>query len=537
MQPNAGSWFRNTVLYQIYPRSFYDSDGDGVGDIRGIIQKLPYLRGEEKSLGIDALWLSPMYPSPMADFGYDVMDYTDIDPLFGTLDDFKELVEKAHLRGIKVLTDFIPNHTSHEHPWFTESKSSRDNPRRDWYVWRDPSPDGGPPNNWLSVFGGSAWEYDEATRQYYLHSFLKEQPDVNWDNAGLREAMRQALKFWLDLGVDGFRLDAVYWMSKDPTFRNDPVNPHYEEGKDDPYNALLHRHSRESKRLYAHLNEIARTLKGYPEKFMIVEASPELFDMDESYLRLYRHIDPSVCAPFNFEGLHLPWKADVFRDFIDDFQARMHPDYVPVYCMGNHDVTRLSRRIGREQARMAIMMQLTLPGLPVIYYGDELGMGGVDVPPELSQDPFGKRVPGKTRDPERTPFQWDVSEHAGFSSATPWLPLGSDHTEHNLEREATHPTSMFNLYRALISLRQKTSALKHGSYRSINTPQGVYGYIRRYAEESMLVLLNFSDESKDIQKEELSGNVLLSTYMDIPVSSPQTIHLRSHEGIIMRLDH
>lgn len=535
MQPSAQSWFRNAILYQIYPRSFYDTDGDGVGDIQGIIRKLSYLKGDTDSLGVDVIWLSPIYPSPMADFGYDVSDYCNIHPLFGDLDDFKELIEKAHLRGIRVFIDFIPNHTSEEHPWFIESKQSKNNPRRDWYVWRDPKPEGGPPNNWLSVFGGSAWEFDESSGQYYLHSFLKEQPDVNWDNAGLRNAMKQALKYWLEFGVDGFRMDAVYWLSKDPAFRNDPVNPEA-ENIEDPYYKLIHKYSRKGPKLTEYMNEIADVLHSYPDKFMVVEASTELPDTTSSYLKLYEHIDPSISAPFNFTGLNTVWKASVFKEFIDAFQGSMRPDYIPVYCMSNHDKPRIVARLGKGAARTAAVMQLTLPGMPVIYYGDEIGMDGVEIPPEAVQDPFGKQVPGMGRDPSRTPFQWNASENAGFTTGSPWLPIQSEYIRRNVESEIRDPESFLSLYRNLIALRKRYSSLQHGSYHPIELSGEVFMYIREYEREKILVALNFSDEKTEIKSKDLSGKVIFSSLKGADERADGRLSVRPHEGVLILLE-
>lgn len=349
-------------MYQIYPRSFYDSNGDGIGDLPGIIEKLDYLAGTPDSLNVNTIWLSPFYPSPMADFGYDISDYCDVDATFGTLDDFKQLVTEAHKRNLKVLIDFVPNHTSDQHPWFVESKKSRDNPKQDWYVWKDPGPDGSLPNNWLSTFGGSAWEFDQARGQYYLHSFLKEQPDLNWDNPEVRNAMKDAVRFWLDLGIDGLRVDAVLYVSKDPEFRDDPLNPNPENWE---YATLLHKHSRRGPKLYVYLHELAETVKSYGDRFMITEAYFDVHGNINNYLDFYNNLDPNVCAPFNFEGIHMDWEAEQFQSLVDAVQGALASSHEPIYCLGNHDQPRIASRIGKPESKAALVMLLTLPGMPL----------------------------------------------------------------------------------------------------------------------------------------------------------------------------
>ncbi|CAN5432232.1 alpha-amylase family glycosyl hydrolase [soil metagenome] len=541
MQPTPTHWFRNTVLYQIYPRSFFDANGDGIGDLRGITQRLRYLNGDDDSLGMGAIWLSPFYPSPMDDFGYDVMDHCNVDPIFGNLDDFTQLLEEAHKRSIKVFIDFIPNHTSYMHTWFQESKSSLDDPRRDWYVWRDPGPDGGPPNNWLGVFGGSAWEFDEATRQYYLHSFLTQQPDLNWENAGVREAIKQIMRFWLDMGVDGFRVDAVYWISKDTKFRNDPPNKDFEASSADPYYQLSHINSKQGPKLYKYMGEMAKVLHSYADRFMIVEAAPDFSDISKSYLDLYRNVDASVSAPFNFEGIFTPWKAEAFRAFIDRYQEGMHPLYVPVYCLGNHDHDRLLTRIGEGPARVAAMLQLSLPGMPVVYYGDELGMASAEIAPEDVRDRFELQQPGKGlgRDPGRMPMQWNGSEHAGFSKNKPWLPVNADYTRKNADAQQLDPNSMLNLYKGLLRLRKSSETLRHGSYESFDAGSNIYCFERRLPDETLFVVLNFSDDDAVAKNSILSGKVLVSTYLDEepPVLNNGELKLRPHEGVILRAEH
>jgi alpha-glucosidase len=490
-------WFRNHVLYQIYPRSFYDANGDGVGDLRGIIEKFDYLAGAEDSLGVGAIWLSPFYPSPMADFGYDVADYCDVDPMFGSLDDFRELLELAHSRGVKVMIDFIPNHSSDEHPWFIEARSSRDNPKRDWYVWRDAKEDGSEPNNWHSIFGGPAWTWDETTRQYYLHTFLSKQPDLNWDNPEVREAMKLQMKFWLDMGVDGFRVDAISGLSKDPDFRDNPPNDHYNPDEHDPTAQFDRLHSQNGPNLYDYLREMADFVGSYPNRFMITEAYPHGGDSTASYLRFYQLVNPAACAPFNFEGINRPWEAGQFKDFIDSFLTQKEPSFNPVFCFGNHDKSRLATRFGRENAAAAAVLLLTLPGMPTMYYGDEIGMTDLAIPPGQVQDPYEKNVPGRGfgRDPERTPLPWNAGEHAGFTTATPWLPVNPNRYHVNIANESADPSSLLSLYRQLMHLRKTSPALQGDIYEPVETPDGMFGFKRISDDETLLILINFTDQA------------------------------------------
>lgn len=529
-------WWHGASVYHIYPRSFYDANGDGVGDLKGIIKKLDYLNGQSDSLGVNAIWISPFYPSPMADFGYDVADYCDVDPLFGTLRDFEVLVDEAHKRDIKVIIDFVPNHTSKSHSWFKESASSFDNPKRDWYVWKDPGPEGAPPNNWMSVFGGSAWQFDETTSQYYLHTFLSDQPDLNWDNEQVREEMKQAVRFWLEMGVDGLRVDAVSWLSKDEKFRDDPLNPHYRDGIDDPYHRLAHSFSTLGPKLFDYINEIIDTCGEFDDRFVITEAypdSPSYGDITH-YLHFYGKIRLDICAPFNFEFLSLPWDASTYRGFIDIYQQALLPGQPAVYNMGNHDKTRLATRIGPEAARTAAMMLMTLPGMPFIYYGDELGMEDVFVPKDQVKDPFADPT-GTGRDVVRTPMQWSGARYGGFSDREPWLPLSKGYTKQNIEGQVKDNTSLFHLYKRLLKFRNKTHTIKYGSYWSLDLGDGIFGFLRENDMERYLIILNFTDQQKIAVGKAVRGNIRLSTYMDKP--NYQKVYggvkLRPYEGVII----
>lgn len=472
----APRWVEGALVYHIYPRSFADSNGDGIGDLQGIADHLDYLQ----QLNITAIWLSPFYPSPMADFGYDVANYTDVDPIFGTLGDFDGLLAAAHDRGIRVMVDLVPNHTSDEHPWFIESASSRDNDRADWYIWRDPVTHADEPevrrapNNWRDALtGGSAWQWHEGRQQFYLHSFDVKQPDLNWTNPAVREAFKEVMRFWLDRGVDGFRVDAVPWLAKEPLMSDDSPNPEYVEGEDLLYHALKHDNSRSWPAVYAYLSEMTEVLHEAPyrerQAFMVTEAYPEGHNPLMEYLSYYVGMDPLVSAPFIFEGLSLPWDATLWRRFLRSFHGALHqigPQCVASYAFGNHDQPRLASRLGEAVARSAAVLLLTLPGMAFLYYGDEIGMKNVPIPPERVQDPAAKGDPksGIGRDPERTPMQWSADKSAGFSRSDPtWLPIAEDYTTRNVAAQESDPNSLLSLYKQLARLRSEAPAFQAGS--------------------------------------------------------------------------
>ncbi|MEO6761144.1 MAG: alpha-amylase family glycosyl hydrolase [Candidatus Saccharimonadales bacterium] len=536
MTSSSQPWFKNGTLYQIYPRSFYDTSGNGTGDLRGVIQKLDHLAGQPDSLAVDAIWIAPFYPSPMADFGYDVSDYREVDPRFGTLDDFRELLEASHQRGLKVVIDFIPNHSSNQHDWFKQSRSSRDNPKRGWYVWHDSLPDGSPPNNWQSVFSGPAWTLDDTTGQYYLHTFLPEQPDLNWDNPAVRQAMIQHMKFWLDMGVDGFRVDSAAAISKDPGFRDDPPNNDFVASIDPPGDSLLSINSQNGPQVYEYLKVMTDVVASYPNRFMILEVYPEGWENQAgAYLDFYRQVNSAVCAPFNFEGISAPWQARTFEELIDRFQSEIKPEYTPVYCFGNHDRSRLATRRGPEAARVAAMLLLTLPGLSTIYNGDELGMVDGTITPDQVHDPFEKRAPGQGngRDPERTPMLWNNQTNAGFTTGQPWLPIDPNFGTRNVDSQSAEPTSILNLYRRLIELRNTLPSLKKGEYKPLQTPKGIFGFQRIADREIATILLNFTGQTIELGPGVPTGKVIASTYMDNPPAVVTA--LRPNEGIICKL--
>ncbi len=529
-------WTSVNALYQIYPRSFFDTNDDGVGDLGGIIQKLSYLKGEPDSLGVDAIWISPIYPSPMADFGYDVSDYCDIHPIFGDLNQFKMLLEKAHARGIKVMMDFVPNHTSDQHPWFQEALRDTHSPKRDYYVWRDPKPDGSPPNNWISIFGGSMWQRDDISGQYYLHSFLKEQPDLNWDNSAVREEMKEVLRFWLDMGVDGFRADAVWHMAKDDQLRDNPTNPDFVGGADD-YGSLIHTRSRYGPKLFTYLKELANVVGSYDDRIIIFENYPDpaLGDVVEQYRQFY-DVHHGVAMPFNFEAMFLPWSAEAFGEFMQRFQAILRPGDTPVYCLSNHDQSRIVTRFGSEQAKLMAMFLLTQPGLPTMYYGDEIGMADGHILPHQVQDPSGKSNPMGGRDPERTPMQWSAGKQAGFTNHIPWLPVSSSVAHANVEAEQADRNSFLSLYQQLLLLRSDGPTLLSGSleYRK-GASDDILAYERYDQHAHYLVLLNFGAINHTVFATH-KGSVVSTTAGDSPpsITAHGEITLGAYEGVVIK---
>jgi alpha-glucosidase len=525
-------WAEGAIVYQIYPRSFYDSNADGVGDIPGITAKLDYL----KELGINAIWLSPFYPSPMADFGYDVADYCDVDPIFGSLGDFDELLKEAHDRDIRIIVDLVPNHTSDEHEWFRQSRQSREGPYADWYIWRDAKGQDGqgnplPPNNWVNVFSGeSAWEWVPARQQFYLHSFHVAQPDLNWPNPEVREAIKNVMRFWLDKGADGFRVDAVPFMAQDPQFRDDPKNPHYKT-HDNPYNSVLHKNSMAWPAVHAQLGEMA----------MITEGYPQTEDSITEYLAYYQGMDPGVAAPFNFEGLSLPWKAKPWQEFLQQFHTALddfNPLAVPSYAFGNHDQHRLVTRLGEDAARSAAVLLLTLPGMSFIYNGDEIGMKNGEIPSSMIQDPGAKGGDGG-RDPERTPLQWTAGPNAGFTKAkTAWLPVADDYKIHNVQVESDDPQSFLSLYRQLAKLRNESEVLRYGSIEILETGnKDVLGFTRSQAGKTAAVFINFSSAGQTVQVPEgvTLENLLLSSNPATKLTAGSSLQLTANEAAVFSL--
>ena len=412
-------WWQRAVIYEIAPVSFQDSNGDGKGDLPGLIRRLDYLEW----LGIDAVWLTPIYRSPMLDLGYDIADFCAIDPVFGTMQDFDRLVDRLHARDMRVILDFVPNHTSDRHPWFEESRASRSNPKREWYVWADAGLNGGPPNNWLSRFGGSAWQWDEHTEQYYYHSFLIEQPDLNWRHPEVRSAMAHVLRFWLRRGVDGFRTDASAVLVEDDLLRDDPPNP--DANADTPPPQRLKRVFTDDRReSMAYLEEIRQVVDEFDDRVLAAEVQGRT----DRIGHFYGEKRPRFHLPLNFALLNSPWDALSLQANIDAYLNAIPDEAWPDWVIGGHDKPRVASKIGQAQARILAMLILTLRGTPFLFAGDELGMEQICIPPDRIQDPFEKLVGGYglNRDPQRAPMRWDHTPTAGFTSGEPWLPLGEN---------------------------------------------------------------------------------------------------------------
>jgi alpha-glucosidase len=503
-------WWQSAVVYQIYPRSFADSNGDGIGDLPGLCAHLDHLAW----LGVDALWLSPFYRSPMADFGYDVSDHCAVDPIFGSLTDFDALVAAAHARGLRVLIDFVPNHTSDQHPWFVESRRSRNDPKRRWYVWRDPRDDG-PPNNWRAAIANApAWTYDAATGQYYLHCFLAQQPDLDWSNPAVREAMHDVLRFWLARGVDGFRVDVAHLLGKDPLLADVPA-----EVAGLPQVVLNDRPEG-----HAVLRELRRLVDGWPGERMLVG---EVYLLDTNRVATYYGSGDELHLAFNFPPLYAPWTAEAWHRQLETTAAALDPlDAWPTWVLSNHDNRRHRTRYGGSaaRARAAALLLLTLRGTPFLFQGEELGLEDAIVPPAQRRDPGG-------RDGPRAPIPWQARAPHGWTGATPWLPFPPNVDLHSAEHQRADPGTMLHLYRRLLDLRRRLPALHAGAMRLRDAPPGVLAYERSTENERVLVLVNFT--STVIAVAGVSGRVLLGTG-DAAPGRPFDGTLAPDEGVIVQ---
>ena len=495
-------WWQHAVFYEIYPRSFADSNHDGVGDLKGITSKLDYLR----DLGVDAIWITPCFPSPQVDFGYDVADYENIDPMYGTLADFDLLVSEARKRNIHIVLDFVVNHTSDQHKWFLDSKSSRTSAHRDWYIWRDGKRPGEPPNNWVSVFGGSAWKFDPATNQYYYHFFYPEQPDLNWRNPAVQEAMFDVTRWWYKRGVAGFRLDAVDTLFEDPKLQDNPIlrpgtNAYGDPIEENRYNTKL-----------PEVHEVLRGLRKVADEYNAVLIG-ETWTADIAELdKYYGQGNNELQLPMDFLFMTVDkLSAAEFRKQIAAVDAASG---WPTFVLNNHDRARSYDRYGDSEhndeiAKLMAALYLTLRGTPVMYYGEEIGMK--TTPPtrvEDVRDPIGRRgwPLEKGRDGERTPMQWDISENAGFTKGTPWLPVSPTYKTHNVADESKDPNSVLAMYKNVLKLRHTNRALLEGSYKAINeSDANVLSYLRVYKNEGVVVALNMSNGPQEV-KLELKSN-------------------------------
>ncbi|MCG9746409.1 alpha-amylase family glycosyl hydrolase [Shewanella sp. Isolate8] len=492
-------WWRGAVIYQIYPRSLMDSNGDGVGDLQGIISKLDYIA----SLNVDAIWISPFFKSPMKDFGYDISDYLAIDPLFGTMDDFDELIDKAHRLGIKVIIDQVLSHTSDQHAWFSESRQSRDNAKQDWYVWADPKPDGTAPNNWLAIFGGCAWEWEPRRQQYYLHNFLTSQPDLNFHNPDVRRAVLQNVKFWLDKGVDGFRLDAITFCYHDEQLRDNPAKPADKRqgrgfSEDNPYAYQYHYFNNTRPQTVGFIEELRALIDQYPGVVTLGEVSSEdsLATMAE-----YTQGEDRLHMAYSFELLTDDFSPAYIRQTVEALEQSIGDGW-PCWAIGNHDVQRVATRWGREafnsdMAKMLNALLCSLRGSVCSYQGEELGLGEVEIAYEQLQDPFGITFwpMFKGRDGCRTPMPWrHDANHGGFSDNTPWLPVPAEHKAMAVDVQEADPASILNHYRHMLAWRKQHPVLISGDIKFIESTDALLVFERRLGEQSLLVAFNLSGE-------------------------------------------
>jgi alpha-glucosidase len=532
-QPAHLSWWQRSVIYQIWLRSYCDTDGDGNGDLSGLITKLDYLSW----LGVEAIWLSPIYPSPMIESGYDVADFQAVNTMFGSLDDLDRLIAEAHQRNLAIILDFVPNHTSDAHPWFQESRASRDNPRRSWYLWHDPGPDGFPPNNWVSCFGGSAWTFDKETGQYYYHAFLAQQPDLNLRNPEVQGAICDAMRFWLARGVDGFRMDAVWHVIKDDQLRDNPVNERYTP--DLPPDNVVHGvYTRDRPEAHDVTAMMRRVVDEYDQRMVGGELYVGLDTMMSYYGAPER---PELHLPFNLQLSVLPWDGKTIPDYIESYYAAMPPHAWPNWAIGTHDAGRIVSRAGMAQARLAAMLLLTLRGTPTVYYGDEIGMHDVDIPRDRIEDLREILAPylGLGRDPARTPMQWDGQAGAGFTTGTPWLPISSDYERVNVHVQTDDPRGILALYRRLFTLRRSSPALIAGSFQVVLRDGPVFVYRRDTGEQHMLVALNFGSEPRTVILDvpgHHEGSLLLSTHLDREGEQVSgQLALRGDEGAVIAM--
>jgi alpha-glucosidase len=493
--PGGGPWWREGVLYQVYPRSFADADGNGVGDLRGLAGKLDHLAW----LGVDGIWLTPIMPSPGADWGYDVSDYLDVDPAFGTLADLDELVAATGEHGIRVLLDLVPNHTSDRHPWFLAARSARESPLRDRYVWAAPGPDGSPPSNWLSAFGGPAWTLDEGSGEYYLHTFLPQQPDLNWRNEDVRAAFDEILRFWFARGIAGFRVDVPHFLVKDDELRD---NPPAEES--DP--CWVHRHGQRLvwNFMRPELHDVLRRWRALadgqkPGRLLVGEGVIE----GRQVAAFYGSGDDELHMTFHLGLANAPFEADALREVVEEAERLLPSGAQPLWTLGNHDIARYGSRWCEgdpRKIRLALLLLFGLRGTPTLYYGDELGLGNSPVPAEAAQDVEG-------RDPQRTPMPWSPGPGAGFTAAgvEPWLPVG-DRAGLSVAEQRGDPESTLSLARDLVALRRGSDELRAGAYESLPAPEGVWAWRRG---ERTGIALNLSDDERVV--EGMTGTLALAT--------------------------
>ena len=496
------SWWRGAIVYQIYPRSFLDTDGNGVGDLPGIIEKLDYVA----SLGVDAIWISPFFKSPMADFGYDIADYRAVDPLFGTLEDFDRLLAKAHSLNLKVMIDQVLSHTSNDHEWFKESRESRDNPKADWYVWADAQEDGTPPNNWMSIFGGVAWRWEPRRQQYYLHNFLSSQPDLNFHNPEVQQATLDNVQFWLDRGVDGLRLDAINFCFHDAQLRDNPAKPKaMRTGRgfspDNPYAFQYHYYNNTQPENLKFLADLRQLMDRYDDVAALGEISSE-----DSLATMAEYTRPGLLhMGYSFELLTDDFSARYIRETVENLEAKAGEGW-PCWSISNHDVKRVVSRWGGKSpspylANQVSAMVCSLRGSVCVYQGEELGLTEAEVPYEALQDPYGIAFwPSfKGRDGCRTPMPWNDSIGAGFSASTPWLPIPDEHRQMAVSRQEREPGSPLQGFRRFMAWRKNQPALRFGSIRFLDTPEPILALVREHEQQRVLAVFNLSNQEHELE--------------------------------------
>jgi alpha-glucosidase len=526
---NELRWWQRAAIYEVAVISFKDSNGDGKGDLKGLFDKIDYFEW----LGIDAVWLTPIYPSPMLDFGYDISDFCAVDPIFGSLKSFDRLVNALHSRHTRLILDFVPNHTSDQHPWFVDSRSSRTSEKRDWFVWADPDQDGGPPNNWLSRFGGSAWEWDELAGQYYYHSFLKQQPDLNWHNPSVRAAMADVLRFWMKRGVDGFRVDASAVLAEDELLRDDPPDPEATDATPPPQR-LRRVFTDDRRESLGYIEEIRSVIDEFDDRVLLGEVQGKT----DRIGHFYGNAKPRLHLPLNFSLLDSPWDAISLQAHIDAYMNAIPDDSWPDWVIGGHDKKRITSKIGQAQARVLAMLLFTLRGTPIFFAGDELGMEQQDIPPDRVDDPFEKLVPGYdlSRDGERVPMRWNADPQGGFTLREPWLPLGKDVETRNVRSLQADHSSILWLYRRLIELRRREKIFISGDYAPLRSRNDILAYRRGSSESEVLVALNLVHEPRLLDWHG-HGSLLLSTYLDRDGRAAKgPLLLRPDEGVIIQIE-
>ena len=555
MKTSGKPWWKKTVVYQIYPRSFKDSNKDGIGDIPGIISKLDYL----KTLGVETIWISPFYASPQVDFGYDISNYLEINPEYGTMATASELIQEVHSRDMKIIFDMVLNHTSDQHPWFLESRSSRENPKRDWYIWRDGAKPGGkkPPNNWKSMIGGSGWHYDENTDQWYWTQFLPSQPDLNYRNPEVEEMMFDIMRFWLKEGVDGFRLDIINAIFEDPDFTNNPFSWKFLPSIEDPRAFFTNpKYTRDLKETFAFVKKLRKLIEEFEPPRVLVGEVYASIPVLKKYLG---EESDGLNLIFLFQAMDTPLRADAILNLIRKFEDNFPAPNIPTWVFSNHDAVRHITKLGNniKKAKLNALLQLMVRGVPFIYYGEEIGMTQHHLPIKNALDPLGikyKWIPeiilhfirkyfGTTlnRDECRTPMQWNASPNAGFcpASVKPWLPVTPTYFKRNVEVELSDPSSLLNCYKKLLHIRNKYSSLNSGSLELLNMHElksSIVGFTRSKnledKKEILYVYLNLTNRAIQFHARFTNAKLIFSTSYERNPVKDGLISLDGYQGVV-----